>query len=167
MDGLDPYDPLAVNTISWSPSGELLTAGDGSGSIQVWDERTGSLYRRITAHTSHVMAVVWHSEGQIVSGSYDGSIRVWIRRPVNVLRLCVTKNGLQLCHSRLTSQCRRPGRRECEDSPVSDATRRLSVLCTYSDYWAASIAFHPHAPVLAISGNSGVALWSFGYRNNL
>mmetsp|Transcript_26676 Transcript_26676/g.39635 ORF Transcript_26676/g.39635 Transcript_26676/m.39635 type:complete len:514 (+) Transcript_26676:122-1663(+) len=58
--------------------GKLLTAGDASGLVKVFDVPSKSLLRQLKGHSLAVRATVWSYSGlHILSGSDDQSIRLW------------------------------------------------------------------------------------------
>jgi WD40 repeat protein len=66
--------------ITFSPGGDLIASGATSGAIQVWDASSLSNIATITGHHGQVTSIVFSSdESQIVSGSWDGTVRI---RPV-------------------------------------------------------------------------------------
>lgn len=162
----NPYGTSALNTIAWSPTGKFLAAGDASGYVQVWDTQNGSLYRRINAHTSHVMSVLWSSREQVVSGSYDGSVRVWDLPTSLCVQFCKSEDRITAL-SLSADESVLAVRRESKTARIlryPTMREDSEIEAQYSNYWAANVTFHPHAPVLAISGNYGVEVWCFGSR---
>ena len=45
--------------------------------IKIWNPLDGSLKRTITGHKGDVLALVGHSNGNIISGSVDKTIKIW------------------------------------------------------------------------------------------
>ncbi|SPN99559.1 related to stress protein p66 [Cephalotrichum gorgonifer] len=68
-----------VSTLSFSPDGELLAAGNAVGKIVVYRVATGEVATdRWSAHTARVTCVAWNEEGtHAVSGGLDTNIHVW------------------------------------------------------------------------------------------
>jgi WD40 repeat protein len=67
---------LQLKDVAFSPSGDLVAAGDLSGAIWVWDAG-GRLLGELKSHTSHVTGVEFRGEHEIVSAAWDGTIRRW------------------------------------------------------------------------------------------
>ncbi len=64
--------------ISWSPSGDRLSAALGSGWLIVWDIKTGREVMSVYAHVSSVNCVSWSPDGRrLATGSSDHSVKIW------------------------------------------------------------------------------------------
>lgn len=67
-----------ILTLAFTPDGNTLAAGQASGAIQLWDANSGQSRARLIGHTGAVNALTFYSEaGWLVSGSDDGSTRLW------------------------------------------------------------------------------------------
>jgi WD40 repeat protein/tRNA A-37 threonylcarbamoyl transferase component Bud32 len=70
----------AVNSVAYSPNGELLASGDQAGEVRVWDVPAGTLRYVLPALGSSVQALAFSPDGKslltaAVQG--DGDINVW------------------------------------------------------------------------------------------
>jgi len=69
-----------IYSIALSPDNSIIAAGTGynnSGHINIYDSQY-NLLRTLSGHTSRTTSVVFTSDGQyLISGGYDGYIRVW------------------------------------------------------------------------------------------
>jgi WD40 repeat protein len=70
----------AVRSLAFSLDGRHLAAGDASGEIQIW--RIGDARRRpapttIAGHAGAVEQLAFSPAGGLVSGSSDGTVRIW------------------------------------------------------------------------------------------
>jgi WD40 repeat protein/serine/threonine protein kinase len=58
-------DTTAVNSLSFSPDGELLASAGGDGKVKVWNSNTGKVVRTLEkAHTGFVSCVAFHPDGK-------------------------------------------------------------------------------------------------------
>ena len=66
-------------TIALSPDGKKVVCGCGDhGAVKVRDTDTGKVIAKWREHRSHVNSVCWSQDGgRVVSGSDDGTARVW------------------------------------------------------------------------------------------
>jgi WD40 repeat protein len=73
-----------IQGLVFSPDGRLLASGGSyeSNLVRLWDPSTGLLLRTLEGHTSSVTHLLFSPENQfLVSGSYDGILRIWGIRP--------------------------------------------------------------------------------------
>ena len=68
----------SVNSVAFSPDGQLLASGSSDKRVRLWDPATGEHLRTLTGHTSYVRAVAFSPDGQLLaSGSSDKRVRLW------------------------------------------------------------------------------------------
>ena len=73
-----------IQSLVYSPDGRLLASGGSyeSNLVRLWDPSTGLLLRSLDGHTSGVTHLLFSPENQfLVSGTYDGTLRIWGIRP--------------------------------------------------------------------------------------
>jgi WD40 repeat protein len=68
-----------ITDIAFSPDSKMIaTASFEDSAIQLWRSRDGAMLSRLLGHTMPVRGMVFSADGTIlVSGAYDGTIRVW------------------------------------------------------------------------------------------
>ena len=66
---------LSIWSVRFSPSGQLLAAGNTVGALGIWIVRTGQLVRRWTGHKGIVWSVAFMAEGKLLSGGDDGVVK--------------------------------------------------------------------------------------------
>lgn len=73
-----------IQSLAFSPDSRLLASGGSfeSNTVRLWDPATGNLLRSLEGHTSGVTHLLFAPGNQyLVSGSYDGVLRIWGIRP--------------------------------------------------------------------------------------
>jgi WD40 repeat protein len=82
-DGGDPLRTFEghsyqVNSLAFSPSGELLVSGSRDQNVRIWRVEDGALLYTLEGHTSDVNSVTFSPDGStIASGSEDGTVILW------------------------------------------------------------------------------------------
>ncbi len=67
-----------VNSVVFSPDGQILASGSADNTIRLWDVETGNELRTLTGHTDWVNSVAFSPDGTLLaSGSADNTIRLW------------------------------------------------------------------------------------------
>ena len=82
---------VVINSIAFSPDGDLLAIGDGVNMVSLWKLSAFSfqLSTSFAGHSDSVYAVAFSADGKrLVSGSEDHSIKVWdIERGILLMTL--------------------------------------------------------------------------------
>lgn len=77
LTALTAADPLSSNVV-FSPDGELVAAGDGTGTVRIWETATGQALFELAAHEGEVTALAFNGEGDLLaSGGAEGVVRLW------------------------------------------------------------------------------------------
>lgn len=67
-----------VQSIAFSPDGQLLASGSNDQTIRLWDVQTGQCLKTLSGHSSWVQSIAFSPDGQLLaSGSNDQTIRLW------------------------------------------------------------------------------------------
>ncbi len=73
-----PIYNFAIHNVSFSPDGQKLAAGDGHGTVRLWEVATGKLLNTITAHTNWAFAVAWSRDGsRFATGGSDRLVKLF------------------------------------------------------------------------------------------
>lgn len=67
-----------VNTVSWSPDGQLIALGCDDRQIRIYDVRSFRMTQLLVGHTEGIVSVDWHpTEPWLASAAKDGTVRIW------------------------------------------------------------------------------------------
>ncbi|KAL6700578.1 WD40-repeat-containing domain protein [Trichoderma pleuroticola] len=67
-----------VDSVAFSPDGQLLASALYEGTLLLWDRRTGTVRNALKGHTGKVNSVVFSSDGrELASASDDSLVLVW------------------------------------------------------------------------------------------
>jgi WD40 repeat protein len=133
-----------VDTLAFSPDGQILASVNFDLTISLWDLNTGKVRSTLKGHGWQVYSIAFSADGQIlVSGGFDGAVKIWNWRTEELLH---TLN--------------RP-------SP-SDWFRSLVSWFDYSVGWIYSVAISPDGQTVASGGyEQPVTLWDTGTGRRL
>jgi len=68
----------SVESVAFSPGGELLASGSGDRMVRLWRVEGGELLRTLEGHTNVVASVAFSPGGELLaSGSEDKTVRLW------------------------------------------------------------------------------------------
>src|SRR5207237_7924758 len=72
-------EPITVPLLSldFSPDGKTLPAGGSHRMVRIWDVESGKELRRFEGHHASITAVRFLDAKRLVSGSLDGTIKLW------------------------------------------------------------------------------------------
>ena len=69
---------VAVNSVAFSPDGQLLASASDDQTVRLWDPATGAHRRTLTGHDQPVSGVAFSPDGRLLaSASRTGSVRLW------------------------------------------------------------------------------------------
>lgn len=63
--------------VAFSPDGRFVATGSNNMALHLWDTSTGSKLCTLTGHLDAVSCVAFSPDGQLTSGSVDGTVRLW------------------------------------------------------------------------------------------
>ena len=67
-----------VNSVAFSPDGQILASGSEDNTIKLWQPSTGKEIRTLTGHSYSVNSIAFSPDGQLLaSGSSDNTIKLW------------------------------------------------------------------------------------------
>lgn len=65
----------SVHSVAFSPNGNMIAAGLHDNSVVVYDEKKNQTF--LKGHTNFVNSVAFFNDNVLVSGSQDGSVKIW------------------------------------------------------------------------------------------
>ncbi|TET86042.1 MAG: WD40 repeat domain-containing protein [Anaerolineales bacterium] len=67
-----------VNSVTFSPDGELLASGSRDQKVRLWRVKDGELIHTLVGHTDEVNSVAFSPDGSLIaSGSKDDTVIIW------------------------------------------------------------------------------------------
>jgi WD40 repeat protein/tRNA A-37 threonylcarbamoyl transferase component Bud32 len=71
---------------AFSPDGSRVVGVSADGTVQVWDAATGRAALMLRGHTDQVWGVAFTTRDTLVTGSWDGTTRIWGVSPAEIVR---------------------------------------------------------------------------------
>lgn len=74
---IGPEDFNSINSIVFSPDGNIIASASDDKTVRLWKPHTGILYQTLTTHTKSVNSVVFSEDGGTLISAGDDGIHVW------------------------------------------------------------------------------------------
>jgi WD40 repeat protein len=145
----------SVNSVAFSPDGQLVASGSGDRAVKVWEAATGRLIANCTGHTASVDSVAFSPDGHRVASGDQGRVRVWEAATGRLIADCtgpifwVSSMAFSLDGHRVAS-----GASEGLVRVWEAATGRLIADCTGGRSRVSSVAFSPDGHQVALGMNA-------------
>lgn len=68
---------LRVNTLAFSPDGQILASGSNDNTVRLWDVNSGKQLHILNGHSSNIGTVAFTPDGGSLISSGGGGIKVW------------------------------------------------------------------------------------------
>ncbi len=160
----------SVQSVTFSPDGKLLLAGDTNGEIRVWQVADSKEVLSFQAHSNWIFSVTFSADGiTFASASRDGDIKLWDIRTGECLKTLLGHTNFIRCIAFSPDG-------QTIISGGYDKTIRfwdvktgecLAILQKHTD-WVRTIAFSPDGQTLASGGSDDtIRLWDVKTRECL
>jgi WD40 repeat protein len=159
-----------VNSVAFSPAGDILASGSSDNTVKVWDVNSGLELRTLVGHTHFVDSIAFSPSGrQLASASWDHSVKVWdvvtgrnlatlLGHTDSVLTVAFCRDGHWLATGGMDNVIK-----------IWDVAtgRQVRTLSGHS-YWVTAVSFSPDGrSLLSASWDGTIKLWDLTtWRNS-
>ena len=67
----------SVTAVAWAPSGEVIATGGHDHLVRFWDAAASRQIAALQGHTAPVTCIAFGPQSNLISGSRDGTVRLW------------------------------------------------------------------------------------------
>lgn len=75
-----------LTSVAWDPKGNNVAYAGEEMVITIYDSKTGSTVKTLSGHTASIYGLKWTTDGKIVSGATDNTVKVWDAKKGNVIK---------------------------------------------------------------------------------
>ena len=73
----EDFEGLDVNSVVFSPDGNIIASGSGNGAIRLWNVHTGEFIKYLVGHTKSVNSVVFSPNGNRLMSTGEDGVCLW------------------------------------------------------------------------------------------
>ena len=151
---------VGVQSISFSPDGQILASGGNDQTVRLWDVTTGKELRRFEGHEQAVLAVAFSPKGKVLASSDGKEVRFWDVETGKVLQTLKVESHFSpvafSSNGKLLAYEVRPGTVCLYDPDAGKPIRQWAANTRSVD----SLAFSPDGKVLVSAGfSSAIRRW--------
>ena len=73
----EDFEGRDVNSVVFSPDGNMIASGSGNGTIRLWNARTGEFIKYLEGHTKSVNSVVFSPNGNTLISTGEDGVCLW------------------------------------------------------------------------------------------
>lgn len=94
-----------ITSVTFSPDQQSLLTTGFDNNIHILGMKSGRILKELRGHTSYVNCALWLDESMIISGSHDGSVRLWDLTKVECIASVIPKAEMSLSPPPIKSIC--------------------------------------------------------------
>lgn len=94
-----------ITSVSFSPDQQSLLTTGFDNNIHILGMKSGRILKELRGHTSYVNTALWLDESTIISGSHDGSVKLWDLAKVECIASVIPKDEKSLSPPPIKSIC--------------------------------------------------------------
>jgi WD40 repeat protein len=150
-----------VDSLAFSPHGGILAAGDGSGTVWLWNVTTGQQLGHLTYGHEYVTSVAFSRNGKTLAVAGGSGTELWAVTPRRLIgRLPAPAGGVSSVAFSADGHTLATGDDDGTVRLWDVATRHLAGRLADSQERVNSVAFSPNGQILAAGASDGtVRLW--------
>ena len=156
------HHTMGVQSIAYAKQSDSLLSGGYEGSLCLWKPRSDDQPEYLLGHTNAVNACAF-AEDQALSGSMDGTIKLWDCSSAQLLHSIDTTHGIHSIDTRPGDTLVLAGHTNCTVTLSDYRTSKSHATMRGHTKWVYAVAFGENGQFMSTGEDNAVCLWDMRF----